>query len=47
MKMELLQTVLVYVAVGLSVGYLVWKFLWPKRAVASKKDCGHDECGCN
>ena len=45
--MELVQSILVYLALAVAIGYLVWKFLWPKRALASKKDCGNDNCGCN
>lgn len=45
------QTVLVYIVLFVSVGYLVKKFFLPKRFFASKKNttksCGQDGCGCS
>ncbi|MDC6387744.1 hypothetical protein PP182_03570 [Maribacter sp. PR1] len=49
--MEILQHILVYLTVAISLGYLVFKFLLPKTLFSSGKDnskaCGQDDCGCH
>ncbi len=40
------QTVLVYIALGIAIGFLVKKFLLPSQK--SNKNCGGDpDCGCH
>lgn len=39
------QHILVYIAVLLAVGFLVKKFLFPKKKTA--KACGKSDCGCH
>lgn len=49
LDMEIAQQILVYAALALAVGYLVWKFLLPKGLFGKKrssKACGEDHCGC-
>ncbi|PKA98515.1 hypothetical protein B0O79_2201 [Flavobacteriaceae bacterium MAR_2009_75] len=47
----MIQSILVYIILAISVGYLVQKFLVPKTLFSSKKSnskaCGQDDCGCN
>ncbi|MBU2974686.1 hypothetical protein [Zobellia sp. B3R18] len=49
--MSVLQPILVYIVLAISVGYLVKKFLLPKALFSSKKSnskaCGQDGCGCH
>jgi hypothetical protein len=49
--MEILQLILVYITLAISVGYVVKKFFLPKALFASKKSsakaCGQDDCGCH
>ncbi|WP_165776610.1 hypothetical protein [Maribacter sp. 4G9] len=49
--MELLQHILVYITLVISVGYLAYKFILPKRLFSSgkktNKACGQDDCGCH
>jgi hypothetical protein len=52
--MEILQLVLVYLTLTISVGYLVKKFLLPKTVLTffgskktNSKACGEDGCGCH
>ena len=48
--MELVQEILVYLTLLVALGYLVIKFLVPKKFLASKKSdksCGHEDCGCH
>jgi len=38
-----IQEILVYIAVGFAIFFLIYKFLWKNK---SKKNCGTDEnCG--
>ncbi|WP_284650897.1 FeoB-associated Cys-rich membrane protein [Flavobacterium terrisoli] len=39
-----LQGILVYLALGIAIGFLAQKFIGKKKA---KKDCGKDDCGCH
>jgi hypothetical protein len=39
------QEILVYVALGIAIGFLGQKFLSKKKK--SKKGCGKDDCGCH
>jgi hypothetical protein len=39
-----MQEILMYSAVIAAIGYLGWKFFWPKKP--RKPECGSD-CGCN
>lgn len=41
----IIQNILVFIAIGLAVAFLVKKFIWKKPA--SKKPCGGDGCGCH
>ncbi|WP_194532935.1 hypothetical protein [Zobellia nedashkovskayae] len=49
--MSILQPILVYIVLAISVGYLVKKFFLPKTMFAHKKEntkaCGQDGCGCH
>ena len=48
--MELVQQILVYIILLIALGYLVKKFLLPKKFFATKKSdhaCGEDDCGCH
>ena len=48
--MELAQEILVYLTLLVALGYLVRKFLIPKKYLAGKKSdhaCGEDDCGCS
>ena len=50
MMIDMMQEILVYITLGIAVVYLLWKFLLPKRLLASKKttkNCGQDDCGCH
>lgn len=47
--MEMAQTILVYLALAVALGYLIWKFIIPKGVLGKKrssKSCGEDHCGC-
>ncbi len=45
------QLLLVYLTLAIALGYLVKKFLLPKRLSSGKKSsstaCGQDDCGCH
>ncbi len=45
------QLFLVYLTLAIALGYLVKKFLLPKRLWSGKKSssaaCGQDDCGCH
>ncbi len=47
----MIQSILVYIILAISVGYLAQKFLVPKTLFSSKKNnpkaCGQDDCGCS
>ena len=48
--MAAVQEILVYVALGFAIIFLVGKYLWPKRLISAKKadkSCGEHDCGCN
>ena len=49
--MDIIQHILVYITLAISVGYLVNKFLIPKSIWSGKKNnaksCGKDDCGCH
>ncbi|HPW97584.1 MAG TPA: FeoB-associated Cys-rich membrane protein [Flavobacterium sp.] len=38
------QEILVYIALGIAIGFLVTKFIWKPK---SKKGCDKDDCGCH
>lgn len=41
-----IQSILVYIALGIAIGFLVWKFILPKKK--SKKSCGNgNDCSCH
>lgn len=40
-----IQTILVYIVLAIAIGFLVRKFLLPKKK--SKKTCGSADCGCH
>ncbi|APY08579.1 hypothetical protein BWZ20_09815 [Winogradskyella sp. J14-2] len=43
---DIIQNILVFSALLVSIGFLIRKFIWkPKRT--SNKSCGSDGCGCN
>ncbi|WP_333599101.1 FeoB-associated Cys-rich membrane protein [Flavobacterium sp.] len=42
--MASLQEILVYVALGIAIGFLAQKFIGKKK---SKKGCDKDDCGCH
>ncbi|NNJ88223.1 MAG: hypothetical protein HKP53_02365 [Eudoraea sp.] len=44
------QLLLVYLTLTIAIGYLVNKFLLPKKIRLGKKSspgCGQDDCGCH
>jgi len=42
----IIQNILVFIAIGLALAFLVKKFFWKKSS--SKKACGTDDgCGCH
>lgn len=43
--MEYLQYILVYIALGLAISFLVRKFFLPKKKTS--KACGKNDCGCH
>ena len=48
--MDLTQEILVYLTLLIALGYLIRKFLLPKKFFAGKKSnqgCGEDDCGCH
>tara|TARA_R110000868_G_scaffold101718_4_gene280081 strand:- start:335 stop:484 length:150 start_codon:yes stop_codon:yes gene_type:complete len=49
--MDTLQNILLFITLGIAVGYLVKKFFLPKKYSASKKQnqkgCGSNDCGCH
>ncbi len=49
--MEVFQSTLVYIILGLAIAYLAKKFLLPKTLFVTKKSnskaCGQDDCGCH
>lgn len=49
--MEIVQHILVYITLLISVGYLAYKFVLPKQLFSgnkkSEKSCGQDDCGCH
>jgi hypothetical protein len=38
-----MQQILVYIALGIALGFLFKKFFGKKK---SKKNCGDEDCGC-
>ncbi|MGB5404513.1 FeoB-associated Cys-rich membrane protein [Robiginitalea sp.] len=46
-----LQHILVYLTLAISIGYLVYKFIWPEIRKPKKADpskgCGSSDCGCH
>jgi len=38
------QEIIVYVLLGIAVGFLIKKFFFKSK---KKKDCGSDGCGCS
>jgi hypothetical protein len=44
MENPFIQKVLVAAALCIAIGFLVYKYILPKKA--SKKNCGNDSCGC-
>ncbi|MBC9794918.1 FeoB-associated Cys-rich membrane protein [Sinomicrobium weinanense] len=40
-----IQTILVYAALAIAVGFLVKKFFLPKKK--TKKACSNQDCGCH
>ncbi|WP_405411137.1 hypothetical protein [Maribacter sp. Asnod1-A12] len=49
--MDILQHILVYITLAISVGYVAVKFFIPKSLLPNKKRnskaCGQDDCGCH
>ncbi|SFR60588.1 hypothetical protein SAMN04488010_1001 [Maribacter stanieri] len=49
--MDILQHILVYITLAISVGYIATKFFIPKSLWSSKKSsskaCGQNDCGCH
>jgi len=49
--MDILQHILVYITLAISVGYVATKFFIPKSIWSSKKSssktCGQNDCGCH
>lgn len=49
--MDVLQPILVYITLGLALGYLLYKFIIPRRYLSPGKKtdsaCGQDNCGCH
>lgn len=49
--MDILQHILVYITLAISVGYIVIKYFIPKSVKSSKKGgtkaCGQNDCGCH
>jgi len=39
-----IQSILVYVVLGIAIGFFIQKFIGKKK---SKKGCGKDDCGCH
>ncbi len=46
-----LQNILLYVSLAIAVGYVIRKYLVPKKLFTSKtkkqKGCGSSDCGCH
>lgn len=46
-----LQSILVYLTLAVALGYLINRFVLPKKLRIGKKnssaDCGKDDCGCH
>ena len=40
----MVQEILVFVILGIAVGFLIRKYFWKKK---SKKNCGDNDCGCS
>ena len=40
----IIQNILVFIAIGLAIAFLIKKFFWKK---ASKNACDKDGCGCH
>jgi uncharacterized membrane protein YwzB len=49
--MDMIQNILLFVTVGIAVGYVVKKYFLPKKLFTSKKQneksCGSNDCGCH
>lgn len=49
--MYVIQLILVYLTLALALGYLLKKFVIPKKYLSAKKSgspsCGQDDCGCH
>lgn len=39
-----IQKIIAFIALAVSVAFLIRKFFWKKK---SKKNCGDDDCGCH
>ncbi|MDO1502295.1 FeoB-associated Cys-rich membrane protein [Winogradskyella maritima] len=44
---ELLQNILVFLAISASMVYLVRKFIWKPKKKSASGSCGTDDCGCH
>lgn len=49
--MATLQNILMFITLGIAVGYVVKKYFLPKSLFANKKQnsksCGSNDCGCH
>ncbi|SMC36729.1 hypothetical protein SAMN05660703_0601 [Cellulophaga tyrosinoxydans] len=47
--MDTLQNILLFITLGIAVGYIVKKFFLPKKFSVTKKQksCGSSDCGCH
>ncbi len=41
-----IQKVLVAIVFVMAIGFLVYKYVMPKKPKKTKKDCNNDSCGC-
>ncbi|RZW57588.1 MAG: FeoB-associated Cys-rich membrane protein [Flavobacteriaceae bacterium] len=43
---SLIQNILIFSALILSIGFLVRKYIWIPKKKKANKACGQDGCGC-
>jgi len=42
---DLIQNILIFIALGIALLFLVRKYIWKSKKKAAKA-CGNDDCGC-
>ncbi|SDB62773.1 hypothetical protein SAMN03097699_2763 [Flavobacteriaceae bacterium MAR_2010_188] len=44
---DIIQYILIFIALAFALTFLVRKFIWKPASTKSSKSCGTDDCGCH